>query len=52
MNNDVNELLPHELESVAGGYWLDNPQSEFGKTLNDLGNLGADFGIWLYDITH
>ena len=52
MNNDVNELLPHELESVVGGYWLDNPESEFGKTLNDLGSLGADFGIWLYDITH
>ena len=48
----IEELRDVELVSIVGGYWLDDPESEFGKTLNDIGNLGADFGSWLYDVTH
>lgn len=51
-SNGIQELCDGECKSIVGSYWLDEPKSEFGKTLNDIGNLGVDFGSWLYDVTH
>ncbi|SEL48221.1 bacteriocin-type signal sequence-containing protein [Colwellia chukchiensis] len=47
--NEIQELTTEEMKQVNGGYYLDNPGSEAGKTLNDLGELGVKLGSWLYD---
>lgn len=49
-----------EIEAVSGAADtsapIDNPQSEFGKTVNDAAQLINTVGTWigskLYDITH
>jgi hypothetical protein len=53
----MRELTIFEVSEVSGAASLaqpiDNPQSEYGKTLNDaaqlLDNIGSAIGIWLYD---
>ncbi|GHF78830.1 hypothetical protein [Thalassotalea marina] len=50
----MRELNVNELELVNGGDLIDNPESELGKTINDLHDLtqsaGKALGGWLYEL--
>jgi len=60
MDTGIRVLSLEAIGMVHGGASLaqpiDNPQSEYGRTLNDgaqlLNNIGSALGIWFYDITH
>ena len=53
-------LSMFEVEAVSGAADasapIDNPGSEWGKTVNDAAqlahNVGVAIGSWLYDVTH